>query len=136
MGLTLFGRRKVRFVQGDGIPDVTVSNVPGIVYMGQVTGAHHQVHHEAASSGEQLSLPGLGDCSVTIMFRCALFAHNRARLRGTTPSPVALFHTIVESFRLSCASLPFRLPTLVEVKAMMSTEVGSSPAPSSKRARR
>ena len=43
MGLTLFGRRQVRFEQGPLLPDVWVPCGPGSVYLGQVTGARHQV---------------------------------------------------------------------------------------------
>lgn len=43
MGLTLYGRRDVRFLQGSGLPDVLVSQEPGSVYLGGVTGARHQV---------------------------------------------------------------------------------------------
>ena len=120
MGLTVYGRRDVRFVQGPGLADVAVRNVPGTVYFGQVTGAEHQVHHRAASSqAELLQLPGLGQCSVTVMLRTALFPYNRARMRNTTPSPVVVFHALAKSFRESCARGNWRLPSLVECKAAL-----------------
>ena len=43
LGLTLYGRRDVRFIQGDDMPDVFVSQAPGSVYFGGITGAQHQV---------------------------------------------------------------------------------------------
>ena len=44
LGLTLFGRRDLKMLQGNGLPDIRVPNVPGSVYFGGVTGAQHQVH--------------------------------------------------------------------------------------------
>jgi hypothetical protein len=44
MGMTLFGRRHIRCVQGEGLPEVFVPCRPGSVYMGQFTGPLHQEH--------------------------------------------------------------------------------------------
>jgi hypothetical protein len=114
MGLTLFGRRDVRFVQGDNLPDVAVRNTPGTVYFGGVTGAWHQVHHQASEPAELLHLPTLGACSATVMLRTALFPHNRARMRNTTPSPVCVFNALSKSFLTSCGRGDWRLPSLSE----------------------
>ncbi len=120
MGLTVYGRRDVRFVQGPVLPDVAVRNVPGTVYFGQVTGAQHQVHHRVVSSqAELLQLDGFGPCSVTVMLRTALFPHNHARLRNTTPSPVVVFHALARSFRESCARGNWRFPSLAECEAAL-----------------
>jgi hypothetical protein len=44
MGVTLFGRRHIRCVQGDGLPEIFLPCKPGSVYMGQLTGPLHQVY--------------------------------------------------------------------------------------------
>ena len=122
MGLTVYGRRDVRFIQGPGLADVAVRNVPGTVYFGQVTGAEHQVHHRVASSpSELLHLPGFGQVSVTVMLRTALFPYNRARMRNTTPSPVVVFHALARSFRESCARGAWRFPSLAECETELLT---------------
>lgn len=54
MGLTLFGRRQVRFEQGPLLPDVWVPCGPGSVYLGQVTGARHQVPREGTTGSSQV----------------------------------------------------------------------------------
>ena len=46
IGITLYDRRDLRFIQGKDMADVSVDNGPGTVYFGQVTGAEHQVHHK------------------------------------------------------------------------------------------
>ena len=91
IGITLYDRRDLRFIQGKDMADVSVDNGPGTVYFGQVTGAEHQVHHKEALDCELLNVPAVGLCSVTAMLRSGLFPYNRARVRGTTPSPQAFF---------------------------------------------
>ena len=117
MGVTLYGRRTLVCKQCFGLPDVTVVNVPGTVYVGQLTGPQHQVTHNAASVGDLLEMPGLGRCGVNVMARTALFAHNRARMRNTTPSPQPVFSALTRCFRESFAASAFRLPTLAECQA-------------------
>jgi hypothetical protein len=134
MGLTVYGRRDVRFVQGPGLADVAVRNVPGTVYLGQVTGAEHQVHHRVASCpSELLHLPSFGQTSVTVMLRTALFPFNRARMRNTTPSPVVVFQALARSFRESCARGVWRFPSLAECETALvtvsSTELSKSKGP-------
>ena len=117
LGLTLFGRRTLVCRQGAGLPDVVVPNMPGTVYLGQLTGPHHQVTHEASAPEELLDVPGLGPCGVNIMMRTALFGFDRARLRNTSPSPAPLFAALTRTFREGFASARLRLPTLAECKA-------------------
>ena len=119
LGLTLFGRRALVCRQGFGHPDVLVSNAPGTVYVGQLTGPRHQVTHEAAEPHDLLEVPGLGRCGVNIMMRTALFSFDRARLRNTTPSPVAFFEVLARCFREGLAAAAFRLPTLAECQAQL-----------------
>ena len=119
MGITLYGRRGLVCRQGSDLPDVFVSNVPGTVYLGQLTGPRHQVTHEATLPGELLEVPGLGSCGVSVMLRTALFPHNRARLRNTTPSPLPVFEALARCFRDGLAARPLRLPSLAECKAQL-----------------
>jgi hypothetical protein len=84
------------------------------VYLGQLTGCRHQVLHRAADPAELLWDRRLGDLSVSVMMRCALFGHNRARLRGTTPSPIPFFHILAEVFSSEMASASWRLPSMDE----------------------
>ena len=117
LGVTLFGRRELVCRQGLGLPDVKVHNAPGTVYVGQLTGPVHQVTHQASRPRELLEVPGLGYCGVNVMLRTALFAHNRARLRDTTPSPQVVFEALARCFREGLAGQPLRLPTLSECQA-------------------
>ena len=119
MGITLYGRRALACRRGHGLEDVTVLNVPGTVYLSQLTGPVHQVSHQAALDGELLEVPGLGSVAVTVMLRSALFPHNRARLRDTTPSPLACFEALARCFREGMAGAPWRLPTLAMCQARL-----------------
>ena len=129
MGLTLFGRRDLRLLQGGTLPDVVLHLRAGSVYVGQLTGAEHQVLHCAADGHELLHVPPVGAYAVTVMFRTALFPYNRARLRNTTPSPSVVFERLVQHFRHSFSSDVFRLPTLAECLTSASVD-GGQPRPS------
>ncbi len=149
MGVTWFGRRELVCQQGSDLPPITLTCLPGSVYVGGLTGPVHQVHHQVPRAGESLrgsgvaTGPGFDEgLSVTIMCRTALFPHNQARLRNTTPSPPCVFYALAESFRSSFAALPFRLPTLPEIlqaaeRALTPRPLEIEPAglPSSKRPR-
>ena len=110
MSLTLYGRRDLRCVQGEGLPDVIIPNEPGTVYCGQLTGPLHQVHHKPSLPGETLCIPRLGDLSMNVQMRCALFPRHMARLMKTTPNPPHVFNAMVKSFRESCSGVEWRLP--------------------------
>ncbi len=43
LGLTLYGRRRVRSLCGEGLPDIVVPCRPGSLYLGGFTGPTHQV---------------------------------------------------------------------------------------------
>ena len=90
-------------------------NSPGSVYVGQLTGPWHQVHHVLSAEDELLNIPGLGPCSVTVMARTALFPYGRARGRGATPCPTDFFEALAEGLRDALASSSWRLPMLAEV---------------------
>ena len=116
MALTLWGRRVCRAKQGLGVPEVSIRNVPGTVYMGQLSGPEHQVTHQEAPSHEYFHMPA-GALSVSVMFRSALFPHCRSRLRGTTPSPWPVFERIVQAFRETMSREALLLPSLKEIMA-------------------
>ena len=69
----------------------------------------HELPHDKS---EQLVVPGLGPCSVTVMMRSGLFPHCRSRNRNTTPSPVEFFRELAEGFRASLVRSEWRLPSL------------------------
>ena len=121
LGLTLYGRRALACRRDLGLPDVIVSNVPGTVYMGQLTGPVHQVSHQEAHESELLEVPGHGRVAVTIMLRTALFVFARARLRNQTPSPLPCFEALARCFREGLATATWRLPDLAECQAHMET---------------
>ena len=121
LGLTLYGRRTLACRQGFGLPDIFVRNAPGTVYVGQLTGPHHQVTHEAAEAGDLLEVPGLGHCGVNVMARTALFSFDRARMRKTSPSPAPVFAALTRCFREAFAASALRLPTLAECQAHLAT---------------
>ncbi len=118
MGVTLYGRRQVKLKQVEGLKDIVIQNSPGTVYISQLTGPMHEVSHHGTLQGELLQLPGLGDCSVTIMMRTALFPACRSRLRNTTPSPAKMFTAVAEALRAGMASSTWKLPTLVDCQSV------------------
>ena len=121
LGVTLYGRRTLVCRQGFGQPDVFVRNVPGTVYVGQLTGPHHQVTHEAAEAINLLEVPGLGRCGLNVVARTALFGFDRARMRKTPPSPAPVFAALTRCFREVFAASPLRLPSLKECKSHIVT---------------
>ena len=112
LAFTLYGRRRLTCRQTGNLEDVAFVNVPGTVYLGQLTGPRHQVTHEKGEPDEYLEVPGLGRCSVAVMMRTALFPKNRARLRDTSPSPRPLFEVLHRCFREALAEMTILLPSL------------------------
>ena len=143
MGMTLFGRRTLRCEQAASVPewsspagaasapDVVLENVPGTVYLGGLTGPWHQVSHQRAEPAELWVDPVVGPVAVAVMFRTALFPWDRSRLRNTTPSPVAFFRALSESFRGSLAAEGFSLPSFAECLAAHEVSHPSEIPPSS-----
>jgi hypothetical protein len=88
-----------------------------------------QVQHEEAPPEEWLQLPGKAaaakQVSVTLMLRTALFAHARARIGTSTPSPVPVFHALSIAFREVLASHRFVLPTMDEVVSCETPKLSS-----------
>lgn len=69
----------------------------------------------------------MGPCSVTVMFRCALFGHFRGRMRQGSPSPKEVFMCLAEVFRDFLGRTTWRLPTLAECLA--AAELDRLPTP-------
>jgi len=117
MAVTLYGRRRLRCVQGAGEADMEFLNLPGSVYLGSLTGPVHQVHHVPGAVGDSLPIDGLGPCSVTVQTRTALFPACQSRLRKTSPAPRAFFQCLAEAFRQGLARGDWQLPSLRECQA-------------------
>ncbi len=94
---------------GRGFLPLRVSSVPLVGGQPSLGSANFgQVKHQKTVYESEL----LGDLSVTVMFRTALFPHCRSRCRNTTPAPPLLFEKLSESFLSSLATLTFELPSL------------------------
>ena len=127
LGLTLFGRRTVTFRQEEVSDHTTVAETPrvgedvvvpcepGHIYLGGVTGARHQVRHQAYTHGDMWLESGFGPCSVTVMFRCTVWP-NRGRNMKRTPSPAPVWNLLTSSIKGLLAKGILRGPTLQECK--------------------
>ena len=113
LGVTLYGNRDL-VLEEPGGEEHCLTNVPGTVYIGTLTGAHHRVHHRPSQGHDLLTVPGCGACSVTVMCRTALFPHSRARQKNTTPSPHQAFQAMVAAFNKALLEQHWRLPTLCQ----------------------
>ena len=123
MGLTLAGRRKLICYQ-DGLgPDLELHNYPGVVYFGSLTGPEHEVFHEEACADDMMTLPGFGSCSVSVMFRTALFPYYRSRTRKRVPDPRQFVHLVQKAARVRFQGHGFELPSLDECLAFDTTHV-------------
>jgi hypothetical protein len=91
LGLTLYGRRKVVCQQGDGFEPVELHQFPGAVYVGSFTGPFHQVFHILPKGPDEQK----DGTSVSVMFRCTIFPHNRARQMAVTPNPPEVWDAVV-----------------------------------------
>lgn len=69
----------------------------------------------------------MGPCSVTFMFRCALFGHFRMRMKQGSANPKEMFLCLAEVFRELLERTSWRLPTLAE--CLSAEDLGRLPAP-------
>ena len=91
LGIGTAGRRDLVCDQAAAAPQVVLKNVPGTVYLGQLTGPLHQVFHRPCPDDELIDATGFGPSSCTVMCRSALFPHfNSRKLDGWVHTP-ALF---------------------------------------------
>ena len=122
LGLTLAGKRKVRFIQEavaqntpkggtpSIAPDVVLHCEPGHVYLGGVTGARHQVLHEEVGDDDGLLLLPPGLCSATVMMRSCVF-NDHSRRMNTSPNPRNVWNAFTACVRQLVANPRLRLPT-------------------------
>ncbi len=116
-GLTLYGHRVLRCEREQpDAPSVLFEQRPGSFYIGQLTGPRHQVLHMPLASRDLMRSNG-GLLSMSVILRCNLFPHDRARNMNTTPSPRPVFEAMAESFRESVAEKLFVLPSLEDCLA-------------------
>ena len=114
LGLGTAGRRDLVCDQAAAEPQVVLKNVPGTVYLGQLTGPKHQVFHQPCPDDELIDATGFGPTSCTLMCRTALFPHTQSRrMNGWVHTP-ELFAVMQQAFTAGLRQNAFRLPTLAE----------------------
>ena len=92
--LTLHGHRQVRLEQGaPELQDVWIDNTVGSFYVGQITGAKHQVAHMPCAKSDLREARGRS-LSIAVVFRTTLFNDRASRRRNGTPSEL---HTFAET---------------------------------------
>ena len=114
MGLGVGGRRNLVCNQTGSAPQVLLKNIPGTVYLGQLTGAEHQVFHQPCPDDELVDATGFGPASCTLMCRTALFPHGMSRLMNGNVHTPELKAVFVTAFREGLRNNAFRLPSLSE----------------------
>ena len=114
IGVTIYGRRDVRFHEGpetgDGPLVLSMPCAPGHVYMGTVTGVAHLVAHKPP----RVRREALGEHSVTCMLRTTLFPGPGSHYMKCLPLPQSMYNNLVASFVESLQKEPWALPTLDE----------------------
>ena len=117
MGVTLYGRRQLRFFEGNkacpGEVVAEMSLAPGSVYLGTVTGGLHEVVHGTPRSVHETRLGH----SVTCMVRTSLWPAPCGRIMRRLPIPGPMFAAVAQSFVASLREHSFVLPTLEECEA-------------------
>ena len=119
--LTIFAHRYVQCLRE---PDETgterlavyIENRPGILCMGAVTGPAHRVYHGPCGSWEVRQQGGAA-LSISVVFRCALVPHDRARHQRSMPTPQPVFEALPGALRDALCHSTWRLPTLAECVA-------------------
>ena len=95
--------------------EVHVRQLPGMVYLANLTSFQHQVSTPPQGSQAQLlGIPGQGDCGVSIMMRTALFRSGRAR---KVPNPKAVFEAATRAVVAWLRSAALALPSLAQCEA-------------------
>ena len=118
MGVTLYGRRRVRcFTQDQHGEFEDFEQVPGSVYLGTLTGPLHEVHHDLPHSHTETCLGH----SVSIMIRTSLFPHNRQRAMNRPPDDI--LRSLAQTFSEALRDLPWRMPGLAMCLRAVTPEV-------------
>ena len=109
--MTLYGRRTLECFTGQAEPaSRSLGLVPGTMYFGTFTGPEHQVTHSLPKSVQET----LDGHSISINLRTCLFPHGWSRLTKASPTPKAVFLSLVCSFRHALCSEQWRLPSLAQ----------------------
>ena len=144
--VALFGTRSVE-VRVEGKPQVTLDQVPGSFYVGNLSALEHNVrHHEeckhtfdgaavtAKGDGKDLASAATakghaedpapaetakGDqrLQIAVMIRSDVFRHFSARKINSTPGPAEFFRVVNYTVAQHLADVPVALPDLTEVLA-------------------
>ena len=120
IGVTLFGRRELRWFEGvknsdtDGKQIEVMRLVPGSVYFGVVTGCRHSVAHQPP----RLAQETFKGHSITCMIRCSLFPDFASRRMIRVPLPKEMFEALALSFVASLRKEPWALPSLAECSVL------------------
>ena len=118
MGVTLYGRRQLRFFEGNkarpGEIVADMSLAPGSVYLGTITGGLHQVVHGTPRSAHEARLGH----SMTCMVRTSLWPAPMGRIMRMSPKPAPMFAAVAQSFVASLREHSFALPSLAECQAL------------------
>ena len=127
--VTLYGTRSVE-VRVEGKEQVTLDQVPGSFYVGNLSALEHNVrHHEeckctfdGAAGTAQDGAAGTAQASegdqrlqIAVMIRSDVFRECRARKINATPGPAEFFRVVNYTVAQHLAHVPVALPDLAEV---------------------
>ena len=88
----------------------------GSFYVGQLTGAKHQVAHVPCAKSDLREARGRS-LSISVVFRTTLFNDRASRRRNGTPNPWDAFAETVGAFQAAFVRRTWRLPTFEECMA-------------------
>ena len=121
--VTLYGTRSVE-VRVEGKEQVTLDQVPGSFYVGNLSALEHNVrHHEECkhtfdgAAGTAQGAQGDQRLQIAVMIRSDVFRECRARKINSTPGPAEFFRVVNYTVAQHLAHVPVALPDLTEVLA-------------------
>ena len=116
-GLTLLGRRTL-LVDLPLAGCISLPQRPGSFYVGNLCALNHNVAHEEQAAGSCYGEgPPSEQVQIAIMLRSDVFRLCRARKKGATPGPKALFCIVNSVTARHIAEHPFHLSDLAAVIA-------------------
>ena len=125
MGVTLFGHRELtfHFLEGGRPHSLQISQRPGLVYVGNLCSAEHEVFHRKENfhlfhgSFPPATPPSVAPaassegCEIAVMVRTDVFRHSMARTTKSKPGPSDVFEIVNLLVRDHLAKEPLELPT-------------------------
>ena len=105
--VTLAGVRDLQFFPTDRDDELTLRNVPGMVYLTSVCGTDHQVSYDGNSRG--FETPDLGEVGISIAYRTTLF--RRSPYMHVRPGPELVWLEFNKMLRELHSRFVFKLPT-------------------------